>query len=177
MLWALFGVCIFLTIWVLLFKLCMPGGIHWNDVRSMTVAEWFAFGINPGKTLPIFCATPALLWQYIGEQTINVVALVPFGIIAPFVLKKRWCFLAGFVLVVAIEFTQLFARMGGFDVIDVAANMFGVGIGIVIYCFWLGKLHSPTIDKASKICLYIFVPVAIYALYSIFFIFPTILPA
>jgi len=166
-----------LTIWVLLFKLCIPGGIHWGHVQSMSVAEWFAFGIDPGKTLPIFCATPVLLWQYIGEQTINVVTLVPFGIIAPFVLKKHWGFLAGFALAVAIELTQLFARMGGFDIIDVATNMLGFSLGVVLQTLWLDKLHSPTINKLCTVCLAIFVPVAIYALYSIVFVFPGTLPA
>ena len=172
----LFGICVLLTVWVFLFKLCIPGRIHWNDVNSLTMQEWFWLGINPGKSLPIFCKTPALLKQYIAEQTINVLGFVPFGILAPFVLKKRWCFLGGFLLILSIEFTQLFARMGGFDVIDMATNMLGLAIGVLLQRFWLGKLHSPTINRLCKIFLVIFVPVAIYALYSLIFIFPTTLP-
>ena len=177
MLWALFGVCVFLTIWILLFKLCVPGGIHWNDIDYMSVEEWFWFGINPSKSLPIFCMTQQLLVQYIVEQTINVVSLVPFGILAGFVLKKRYVFLTGFVLIAGIELTQLFARMGGFDVIDVATNMLGVAIGLLLQRLWLGRLHSPTINKLCKIFLAIFVPVAIYALYTLIFVFPATLPA
>lgn len=173
----LFGICVFLTTWILLFKLCIPGRIHWENVRSMPVEEWFWFGINPSKSLPIFCKTPQLLGEYMVEQTINVLALVPFGILAPFVMKKWKALLCGILFTLAIEFTQLFARFGGFDVIDMATNTLGVAIGILLQWLWLGKLSSPAIDKASKICLYIFVPVAIYALYSLIFVFPTTLPA
>jgi len=177
MLWALFGVCIFLTIWILLFKLCIPGGIHWNDIDYMSVEEWFWFGINPSKSLPIFCMTQELLTQYIVEQTINVVSLVPFGIIAGFVLKKRYVFLTGFVLIAGIELTQLFARMGGFDVIDAITNMLGVSLGLLVQRKMMCKMTSRAIDKACKICLIIFVPVAIFALYTLVFVFPATLPA
>ena len=173
----LFGICVFLTTWILLFKLCIPGRIHWENVRSMSVEEWFWFGINPSKSLPIFCKTPQLLGEYLVEQTINVLALVPFGILAPFVMKKWKALLCGILFTLAIEFTQLFARFGGFDVIDMATNTLGVAIGILLQWLWLGKLHSPTINKVCKICLYIFVPVAIYALYSLIFVFPATLPA
>ena len=177
MLWALFGLCIFLTIWILLFKLCVPGGIHWHDVHSMTVEQWFWFGINPSKTWPVFCKTQQLLTNYIVEQAINVVSFVPFGIIAGFVLKKRYVFLTGFVLIAGIELTQLFARMGGFDVIDAVTNLLGVALGLLVQRKMMCKMTSRAIDKASKICLMIFVPVAIFALYTLVFVFPGTLPA
>lgn len=174
---TLFGICIFLTIWIFLLKLCIPGRIHWDHVASLTMEEWFRFGLNPSKSLPIFCQTPQLLKEYIIEQTVNTIGFVPFGIIAPFVIKKRHALLSGIAIILAIEFTQLFARMGGFDVIDMATNTLGICIGMLVHKVFFSKLSSPTVDKLCKIFLAIFVPVAVYALYSIIFIFPGTLPA
>ncbi|MBR5145244.1 MAG: VanZ family protein [Clostridia bacterium] len=174
---TLFGICIFLTIWIFLLKLCIPGRIHFDNINSLTMEEWFFLGINPTKSLPLFCKTQQLLFEYIIEQTVNMVGFVPFGIIAPFVIKKRYALLSGVAIILAIEFTQLFGRIGGFDIIDMATNTLGICIGMLVHKVFFSKLSSPTVDKLCKICLYIFVPVAIYALYSLIFVFPATLPA
>ena len=177
LLWTLFLICIVLTVWILIFKLCIKDLFHFENITQFSVAEWFAIGINPAVSLPLFTPNEAALRLYIGEQSINVLATIPLGILASFVMKKRHTFLFSALFIISIELTQLFCQIGGFDVIDFATNMIGVSIGVLIYCLWLGKLSSPTIDKTCKIFVAIFAPITIYAIYSMIFVFPTFLPA
>lgn len=69
----------------------------------------------------------------------NIIALVPFGFLVPFVFSKlnwRKIILIAFITGFAIELTQLKLHIGIFDIDDVLLNGLGVMIG-----FWKFNIY------------------------------------
>lgn len=71
----------------------------------------------------------------------NVLAFIPFGFLLPlcFHRVKKWWQVAlwSLVLVLGIEFFQLFSAFGAFDVDDIFLNMTGSMAGYLVYrLFW-----------------------------------------
>ena len=67
----------------------------------------------------------------------NVVAFVPFGLFLPLLLRGLRHFwkivLLGFEFSLLIEITQLFGRVGSFDVDDILLNTLGAACGYVSF--------------------------------------------
>lgn len=76
----------------------------------------------------------------------NVVVLIPFGFMLPFVLKAGRNFfvmlLNAFLFVTGLEIFQLFSAFGAFDVDDILLNCLGAVIGYILYLTWRGAVFG-----------------------------------
>ena len=64
---------------------------------------------------------------------LNYVMLLPFGIMAPVWMKRRYVLIVGTIFSVAIELIQFCMRRGRFEFDDIIGNTIGVLIGLEIY--------------------------------------------
>ena len=64
---------------------------------------------------------------------LNYVMLLPFGIMAPVWMKRRYVLIVGTFFSVAIELIQFCMRRGRFEFDDIIGNTIGVLIGLEIY--------------------------------------------
>lgn len=80
--------------------------------------------------------------QYISTESFilnmfgNVVAFMPFGFFVPMLSRRRGLFrivCMSFELTLAVELTQLFTKVGIFDVDDLLLNTLGGLLGYVLY--------------------------------------------
>ncbi len=75
--------------------------------------------------------------DFIRQTFLNILMLVPLGILIPFIYKKSFkeTLLGGFLVSAGIEFIQLLSvrQISSCDVTDILNNTFGVLIGYVIY--------------------------------------------
>ena len=83
-----------------------------------------------------------LFWSYreavtsrklVWEIVLNYFLLLPYGILAPLYMRKRWALLTGFLLSAMVEFTQYFMRRGLLEFDDIIGNTLGIVIRIGIY--------------------------------------------
>ena len=83
-----------------------------------------------------------LFWSYrkagnndtlLGQIILNYLMLLPFGMLLPLYIKRRWVVVLGFAFSAMIELTQLFLRRGLFEFDDIVGNTLGVVIGVGIY--------------------------------------------
>lgn len=81
----------------------------------------------------------------------NIIMLIPFGILAPIVLKQmrkmRFCVLTGFLLSCGVEISQLITQRGYCQLDDVVTNTAGTLIGWTI---WKGFGKIITIKKTNE---------------------------
>lgn len=68
----------------------------------------------------------------------NVIMFLPLGFFPPNLSKNfrplRKCLLRGTVIIVCVELTQLFLKVGSCDVDDLILNVFGIVLGYGMYC-------------------------------------------
>lgn len=87
-------------------------------------------------------------WEVLGLRSVllnlagNVIGFVPFGALLPLVarhVRKAWkVVVLGLEISALIEVSQLFLRVGCFDVDDIILNTFGAFLGYMIYCISAG---------------------------------------
>lgn len=67
----------------------------------------------------------------------NILVFMPFGILFPMVIRRRWkflhVFLGAFIMALGIEAFQLFSAFGAFDVDDILLNCIGAVLGYLVY--------------------------------------------
>ncbi|MDY4096882.1 MAG: VanZ family protein [Lachnospiraceae bacterium] len=73
----------------------------------------------------------------------NILAFIPFGYLLPlcFGQCRSWwrVLLWSLILVLGIEFFQLFSAFGAFDVDDILLNTLGAMVGYFVYKIFIGK--------------------------------------
>ena len=73
----------------------------------------------------------------------NILAFVPYGFLLPVCFKRlaKWwkVFVWSMVLVLGIEFFQLFSAFGAFDVDDILLNVAGSMAGYLVYRVFLAE--------------------------------------
>jgi glycopeptide antibiotics resistance protein len=78
--------------------------------------------------------------DFIKQILLNVLMLVPFGIMYPFIYKKNLLktMFTGFLVSLSIEILQLFSvrQFSSCDITDIITNVAGVLIGFMIYNYW-----------------------------------------
>ena len=86
----------------------------------------------------------------------NVVALVPFGLFLPLLLRDLRYFwktvLLGFEFSLLVEIMQLFGKVGSFDVDDILLNTLGTACGYVSFLilFALRRKRGATHEKKGE---------------------------
>ena len=95
------------------------------------------------------------LFEHFGPQSLrqvvlNIVMLIPFGILMPIVIKAKRkylsTFLSAFALILFIESMQLIMQCGTFEVDDIINNLLGTAIGMLLFAL----AHSVYIRVKSK---------------------------
>lgn len=108
-----------------------------STVFSRTPGEYYSYELIPFWSYrEIVNGSEDLFW----EDVLNVILLIPMGILLPIVLerveenKKFWkTVLIGFLTSLAIEFLQLTTKKGLFEFDDMFHNTIGVATGYWIY--------------------------------------------
>lgn len=81
----------------------------------------------------------------------NILVLVPFGFLFPYVWKGMVRYLdvllAAFLFVVGIELFQLFSSFGAFDVDDILLNCMGATIGYLLWWSLIGRKAKRMAEK------------------------------
>lgn len=115
-----------------------------DSMGRMHVYDAYRYNLVPFEEIKRY-------WQYLGNWNTrlgriafmniygNILVFFPFGIFLPWITKRNigpiltLVYAIGFSL--AIELSQLFLRIGSFDVDDLMLNTFGAFLGCVFYYF------------------------------------------
>lgn len=122
--------------------------------------------VGTGNWIPFKTIIPYLLGEkglLIGGINIlgNILLLVPFGFIFPFIkAKMAWkeCLLYALLICFSIEGLQVFLEVGIFDIDDVILNVLGVIIGFAcypVYQNWKKPFNILIIGLLTLFCLYL----------------------
>ena len=121
----------------------------WNAVRKC-VCPLLAFYLCVVFSITIVNRMPYdearyslfLFWSYraaaeksylIPEILLNYLMLLPYGLMAPLYMKRRYVILSSILLSAGIETAQLCLRRGLFEFDDILGNTVGVLLGTLIY--------------------------------------------
>lgn len=101
---------------------------------SGSESQWY---LNPFRSWErVFAGSREMLW----ESLLNILLLLPVGILLPFTLHRRvrWWqgLLVGIAISAVIELGQLLWRRGLFEVDDIIHNALGCMIGCMISSWW-----------------------------------------
>ena len=103
------------------------------------------------------------------DHFLNVLAFIPYGIIFPYIFKRKKYLYSVLVIVgstVFFETFQLLSCIGAFDASDFLTNTLGGIIGLILYKTVFSKLRDNVINViSSSICL-IATPVSLYAVFN-----------
>ena len=132
--------------WVLLFLLYLAGlsyFLFFSEGLGREAGETYRYNLEPLKEIRRFLLYRETLgWRAVFLNTAgNVIAFLPFGFFLPLILGRRMnvfaACLAGALFSLFIELTQLWFRLGSFDVDDILLNLLGASAG-----FWLFRLFT-----------------------------------
>lgn len=121
---CLFAAYLLLLLWAILFKGMAPGGGS-PMRRSVNLIPFYAD--------PYAAYLRKIAYR---DWIVNVVAFVPFGILADCLFRRRSLWrpvLAGFCLSFLLELTQYIAGLGASDVTDLITNTAGAFAGILLF--------------------------------------------
>ena len=118
-----FGIYLAWLVWLILFKLWLPGyPALRGGVRSV---EWIPFAERAAGFSQV-------LW----EMRTNLLVFIPFGAYCAAFLpeKRRWAaFPMGFAVSVTLEVLQYITALGASDVTDVILNTAGSALGVLLW--------------------------------------------
>lgn len=90
----------------------------------------------------------------ITELVLNILLLIPLGLIVPIVSKCfRYCWkavLLGLSISLLIEVTQLFTRLGCFELVDLLNNTLGTWIGFGLFCKYVNKPKETFVNDSQN---------------------------
>lgn len=142
------AVYLIILTWIVMFKCTLPN-IHPTHTFDMTIKELFLKGIQPsGYGLTILNPYP--------DHLLNVIVFIPLGIYLPFIFKKRYCLPLFLLVTLSFELTQLFSRLGCFDILDIILNFAGSLIGFGLYFLFKKVLKNKTITIINLIVTVVF---------------------
>lgn len=121
---CLFAAYLLLLLWAILFKGMAPGG-GTPMRRSVNLIPFYAD--------PYAAYLRKIAYR---DWIVNVIAFVPFGILADCLSRRRSLWrptLAGFCLSLFLETTQYITGLGASDVTDLITNTTGAFAGILLF--------------------------------------------
>lgn len=113
----------------------------------------------PFKTIGGYIVNPISAKIAIGNVIGNVVVFIPIGLLAPFLVLKKYQFwaslkislLVSFGISLIFEVIQLLTYFGSFDVDDLLLNTFGGVFGFFIGYLFVNLYHDYILKHYSKI--------------------------
>ena len=131
---ALFAAYCALMLWLLFGRAGYVDGIPYSQQMKANLI--------PFRTLKLFFRLlshhrPALVRAAVINLVGNVVMFIPLGLFLPLVFQKLRSFwgmlLWAFLIISAVELTQLFTLVGSCDVDDLILNLCGASLGYLLY--------------------------------------------
>lgn len=134
-------ICLVVFVTLMPFQLPIPGVFGTNNLFWKSI-NWIPF-------IDLIANNGNALWEVI----LNVIMLVPFGFLVPFIKRHNALWTIGLALLfsLAIETMQLFYVWAGskasrtFDITDLITNTFGAFIGYIIFL-----IFRPTTKRIFK---------------------------
>ena len=173
----LFVLYLALLTWVVIFKCAIPKEILGNECSldpikfGPVIQEYMDSSLKERFLFQFTHPTNAA--KVIVEFVLNIVVFIPLGVIfSTLINKSKWWInlLTGLSISICVELIQLITSFGGFEIYDLIANTFGTILGGVIYSLLIKAIKEEQQIKVINItCLVsfiIFVPIFIYAIYS-----------
>ncbi|OIO32418.1 MAG: VanZ family protein [Candidatus Yonathbacteria bacterium CG_4_10_14_3_um_filter_47_65] len=163
-LWATFLAYFLFLVKAVLLKFLPPDLIadQMHRIDNELISRSFAnSNLIPFKTIIGYIVNPISAKIAIGNVLGNIIVFIPVGILAPFLILKKYEFwgsfkvslLTSFGISLAFEVIQLLTYFGSFDVDDLILNTFGGVLGFFIgYLFvnlyhnFMMKYHGKTVE-------------------------------
>ena len=160
-----------ILLWVIVFKCNANAELNIEKNLSYTLWQRFTARIIPFQELYYILLNRARL-TIVLAFFFNTIACIPAGMLLGFFLKRRWGLLWSGLFVLGIELFQLFSGWGGFDLTDIFMNLLGVYLGYLIFDFLYKRFSAILINRFSFVCVFISVPIALFALVRTILNFP-----
>lgn len=163
-------IMLFLTllVWIVIFKANVSYiPMRFDLTKAMSLEERFNLGNYPFKNL-FECPDGHFLGR-LKEHFLNILAFLPFGILLPFVIKKKYMLIVPIIFIAAtlgFESFQLFTGLGGFDITDIITNTLGGFLGLWLYRIAFLRMPDHSLNRLSFVVNLIATPFAIYAIYN-----------
>lgn len=139
LLWFLFLCYVVVMCWMLFGRTSMQAGDYWEQVQRNLNTE-------PFHTVKLYLRLlqtnqPPGRVNAIMNLGGNILLFTPIGLFLPALFPKQrkagWFFSTVVLAILLVELVQLFTLVGRCDVDDLILNVFGAGIGFVVFC--IGK--------------------------------------
>ena len=158
-----------ILVWIVIFKAnkaFMPDEItaYLKELPFYKRAEKY---IIPGYSIYEYLKTDGFMIK--SDYFLNFIAFIPFGILMPFLLKKRKLTYTVITFVGAsalFEVFQLMTCIGRFDASDLMTNTLGGFVGILLYKFVFSKTKGNIINIIGTAITVFATPVSIYAIFN-----------
>ena len=102
---------------------------------STMLEKWNTANLEPLHTIKLY-----LNWNHLYWSTVNILGniavFVPLGLLLPISFRRMnflKTMLLSLLVILFIEFSQLYTGLGEFDVDDILLNLLGLGIGYMLY--------------------------------------------
>ena len=158
-----FIIYMILALWIILFKCAIPYFCKVNvRILNKSILEAFKYTIF---YLPVFRIDLTIV-----DIVLNSIVLLPLGIYLPVLFKNKNLkrdILIAVGLVLLIETTELFSRLGQFSFLDFIWNISGMLIGEFIYHKLENKFTNSVINYIQLFIVVFILPFAIYAIVSV----------
>lgn len=160
-LWITFFAYFLFLIKVVLLKFLPPDLIadQIHRIDSELISRSFAnSNLIPFKTIVGYIVNPISAKIAIGNIIGNIVVFIPIGLLAPFLVLKKYEFwasfkaslLASFGISLMFEVIQLLTYFGSFDVDDLLLNTLGGVLGFFIGYMFVNLYHDYMLKHYSK---------------------------
>ena len=152
-LWVTFFAYFLFLVKAILLKFLPPQLIadQMHRIDSELISHSFSnSNLIPFKTIIGYIVNPISAKIAIGNVLGNIIVFIPIGILAPFLVLKKYEFwvsfkvslLASFCISLAFEVIQLLTYFGSFDVDDLILNTFGGVLGFFIGYLFVNLYHN-----------------------------------
>jgi glycopeptide antibiotics resistance protein len=169
----LIAVYFVILIWIIVLKLGQYELLHIEDNLAKSLEERLFRYTYPFESLITVAEFDFSIEYYC--YPLNIILLIPFGILFRFFFNNKATFLILFSFILGVEIFQLFTGMGGIDITDILFNVLGGVIGMLLYNKFRHKMSDSTINKITKIHLWIFAPVALFVIGYTIYTFPDLI--
>lgn len=117
----LFGIYIFLNLWIILFK------------TSFSISEIIGLtGERSINLIPFYY--PSKVNFHLREVIANLIIFIPLGIyLKMFDINSKKVILSGFIFSIFLELIQFIFKIGAFDITDIITNTTGTMFGVCGY--------------------------------------------
>ena len=159
-------------IWIIIFKCNQNNYLYVDYNRSLTLLERLEYGFSKNPVSVVIFSIETGYTVEIFALIFNFIGFIPVGVFLNYFCKKTNAYLFSFLICFSIETFQLFTGYGGPEPFDVIINFLGCFLGILLFEKFIIKINPNSINKLSKILIYIATPLALFCIINTVLNFP-----